>query len=129
MSQDRYQFAKIFVDIPSIDFAMNALVESGGLRVVKSGPALFILSDDVAEVEFLANNEPRVSPRDDDKPDFLFYPFMIEVVPHEEDGDRRVVGTVEGVLGVLRSRGWSAVVAADFEDELADPGYRGSGSR
>lgn len=124
MTHDRYQFAKIFADVPSIADAMAVLADSAGFRVDKSGPALFIVSDDVAEVEFLANNDQRVAPRDDDKPGFLFYPYFAEVVPHAEAGDPRLVDVVSRVMSALRSRGWACVVAADFEDELADPGYR-----
>jgi hypothetical protein len=106
----------IYVDAPGVEPLMELLVElTGGRRdrgwtVEAPGLALYVDRNDEADAAL------RSTPVEG----FLYFAFELEVYAHE----RPATALVTRLLEELWARGWPAVAACEYEDELPDRGGR-----
>lgn len=106
----------IYVDAPGLEPLMELLVElTGGRRErdwTVDAPGLHLYVDRNDE----ADDTLKTVPGDG----FLHFAFEVEVYA----GERPAIALVSRMLEALWARGWPAVAACDYEDELPDRGGR-----
>lgn len=55
---------------------------------------------------------------DDPENGFLFYPIYLEIDPTDNAGMSNYINDVAKLINILRTQGFKAVAACDFEDQL-----------
>ena len=113
MAAEEDLYSKVYVNT---DLARGDLTQmiAESLDGVASGSSV-----EVPGCELDIEDNDDFDPAQVDAPDgFLFYRYYLDVVPAETQTRDGQIALVSRLLELLWARGWPAVAAADFEEEL-----------
>lgn len=117
--EDRAIFCKVFVNA---DVARSDLVDTIAHALDGRIKPLNTVAGDTWEIDVRRNDEHDAERSKDQENGFLFFPYYLDVVARRGRDRQAQIALVSRLLERLWERGYGAVAACDFEEELPRKG-------